>query len=264
MAEQTRVQEILEDLQSADPMFEADILLLQEVLHAGHQTSLPGQLASRLRLHTVFAAGDELEDGALRGLAILSRFKLSNPHVERLKRFDLRFKSRCRVALGVTVDSPWGPIRVVNVHLDSRINANERLEQLAPVVSRLSSFPGPQLIAGDFNTANVMWWRRWLPLPFFSLQSQAVRRLVDSHGFTTPFTSTGRTFSYLPLKLDWIFVKGLRWLEAGIEPVGFSDHRGLWVKLAGEGLGLPAARVSSQTRSAAYVTTRLPFVRMAS
>jgi endonuclease/exonuclease/phosphatase family metal-dependent hydrolase len=232
MAEETGVETVIRGLESAGPIAQADVYLLQEVLHSGDgDRSLPAQLAKRLRLSAAFAPGDELPGGVARGVAILSRFAIRDPQIQRLKRFDLRFKSRCRVALALTVASPRGPIRVVNVHLDSRINADERLEQLKPIVARLPSGSGPQLIGGDFNTSNVFWVRRWLPLPFVSSQGARVSNYLESEGFSTPFTVTGRTFSYLPLRLDWIFVRELRPLDAGVEPIGFSDHRGLWLKL---------------------------------
>jgi endonuclease/exonuclease/phosphatase family metal-dependent hydrolase len=231
MAEETGLETVMRDLRRADRIFEADVFLLQEVLHSGRQQdSFPLQLARRLRFHAAFAPGDALAGGFARGVAVLSRFRIRDPQLQRLQHFDLNFKQRCRVALGVTIDSPMGPVRVVNTHLDSRLNTGERLKQLKPVVDHLSPGSEPQLIGGDFNTANVLWLRRWLPVPFVALQSRTVRDFMESHGFATPFTSTGRTFSYLPLKLDWVFVKGLQAVDAGVAPIGFSDHRGLWVK----------------------------------
>jgi endonuclease/exonuclease/phosphatase family metal-dependent hydrolase len=170
-------------------------------------------------------------------VAILSRFPLRDPELIPLKRYDLGFKSRCRVALAATVESPLGPVRVVNVHLDSRMNRSERLAQLRPVVERLASFSGPQLIGGDFNTADVFWLGRTIPLPFAQKQSFAVREFMASQGFASPFESTGRTFSYLPLRLDWIFVKGMEPVAVGVEAMPFSDHRGLWLRLDAGGGG---------------------------
>jgi endonuclease/exonuclease/phosphatase (EEP) superfamily protein YafD len=40
------------------------------------------------------------------------------------------------------------------------------------------------------------------------------------------------TFDHLGLKLDWIFMKELKVLESGVQPIRFSDHHAVWARLA--------------------------------
>src|SRR5438876_12403261 len=67
-------------------------------------------------------------------LAIVSRYPVMNVQIKRLKACDLRFRSRNRFVMAATVRTPWGDVRVWNVHLDTRINPQERLDQLRPVI----------------------------------------------------------------------------------------------------------------------------------
>jgi endonuclease/exonuclease/phosphatase (EEP) superfamily protein YafD len=236
MAEATDTETVLGSLRKIDPMGGADVFLLQEVLHAESDSrTIAVSMARELGYSMVFAPGDEVEPGIMRGNAVVSRFPMSNPEIIPLQAHTLRFKNRCRVALGVTLQTSFGPMRVINLHLDSRINRGQRLRQLRPVLESASSFEGPTIIGGDFNTANVLWIGHLIPLPYLRSQEPAVRETLQSHGFSTPFENTGRTFSYLPLKLDWIFLRQLQSLDAGVEPIPFSDHRGLWVRVQPEG-----------------------------
>ena len=236
MAEETDPETVLGTLGKIDPIGGADVFLLQEVMYSeGAPHTIAVSMARELGYNMVFAPGDEVEPGVMRGNAVMSRFPMSNPKIIPLEAHYLRFKNRCRVALGVTLQTSFGPLRVINLHLDSRINRDQRLRQLRPVLESASSFEGPTIMGGDFNTANVLWIGHVMPLPFLRSQGPAVRKMLQSHGFSTPFENTGRTFSYLPLKLDWIFLKRLQSLDAGVEDIPFSDHRGLWVRVQPEG-----------------------------
>ena len=63
-----------------------------------------------------------------------------------------------------------------------------------------------------------------------------VREMVDQemqrHGFRTPLGSGPGSLHFLGLKLDWIYLRGLRALGSGVTPISFSDHNSVWV-LAG-------------------------------
>src|SRR5436190_24287663 len=76
--------------------------------------------------------------------------------VTNLKQFNLHFKNRKRIAMAFTLESPAGAIRIFNVHLDSRINKAQRLEQLAPLLKAADESRLPCLIGGDFNTSNFL------------------------------------------------------------------------------------------------------------
>lgn len=236
MAEETDPETVLGTLGKIDPIGGADVFLLQEVMYSeGAPRTIAVSMAQELGYNMAFAPGDEVEPGVMRGNAVVSRFPMSNPEIIPLAAHARRFKNRCRVALGVTLQTSFGPLRVFSLHLDSRINRDQRLRQLRPVLESASSFEGPTIMGGDFNTANVLWVGHVIPLPYLQSQAKAVRATLQTHGFSTPFERTGRTFSYLPLKLDWIFLKRLQSLDAGVEDIPFSDHRGLWVRVQPEG-----------------------------
>ena len=223
---------MIRDLSQSDDMRQADVLLLQEVVYSHDiPEGMPVSLARRLGYWLAFAPADRMDQTTVRGLAILSRLPLRDGEIIPLDRQNLGFKQRCRIGLGVTAEGSCGPLRIFNVHFDSRINSEARLRQLRPILQSAAVFNGPRIIGGDFNTANFFWIGHLLPLPYLQFQGQAVREVLQAQGYATPFENTGRTFAYLPLKLDWIFFKDLQTLEAGVATVPFSDHQGLWARV---------------------------------
>ncbi|HLV02848.1 MAG TPA: endonuclease/exonuclease/phosphatase family protein [Acidobacteriota bacterium] len=241
LADEENTDRILADFGKIEKVREADIFLFQQVGRAdeGKDFAL-STVAQRLGMHLVAipTREQEKEDQGnnlrLPGLASLSRYPFRNPQVIPMKHFDLRFNHRCRVALAVTVDTPRGPIRVYNLHLDTRINEKERLEQLESVLESAADFQGPVIIGGDFNTANVWWFERMWPVPGIQDQEESVRTRLASQGFYTPFESASPTFKWLffSFQLDWIFLShNLKTADRGVEEVDFSDHRLLWVTI---------------------------------
>jgi endonuclease/exonuclease/phosphatase family metal-dependent hydrolase len=212
-----------------------DVLLLQEV----GSTSNDGEvfvtsLGERLAAHFAYASSDSPTSSRRQGLAIVSRYMLADIAVNPLNFFDLRFRSRCRIALAVTLKTGAGDVRIVNVHLDTRINSKDRLTQMAPVLAAAQAFDGPRLIGGDFNTMNIRWFRSIWPLPFLQRQSKSVRVWLGDAGFRTPFTESPATFKVLgfPMRLDWLYLNDLQPLEWGVDRVQFTDHRAVWVRVA--------------------------------
>jgi endonuclease/exonuclease/phosphatase (EEP) superfamily protein YafD len=211
-----------------------DVLLLQEVGHASTEgRTYIAQLSERMGVHYAYAPAELLENGHTHGLAIVSRFPLDEVQAQPLAYHRLRFRSRCRIALAATVKTPGRPIRVVNVHLDTRINTRDRVAQLTPVLDALHGFTGPSIVGGDFNTMNIRWFRTMWPFPYLQRQSSAVHAMFATAGFQTPLRGGPATFRFLglPLRLDWIFVKDLTPLEWGVDAVRFTDHRGVWASV---------------------------------
>ncbi len=168
---------------------------------------------------------------ATRGLAVATRYPITDIQIRPLKACDLRFRSQNRFAMRATLETPWSELRVWNVHLDTRINADERLGQLRPVIDEASCYSGPQLIGGDFNTNELYWLRNIVPVPGGPSHGATIRSAMKEHGFETPFAGTLNTFPALRRQLDWIFVRDLTPLEASVEVVPFSDHNAIWVRL---------------------------------
>jgi endonuclease/exonuclease/phosphatase family metal-dependent hydrolase len=230
MAGESRIADVLMEWTHQRAL---DVLLLQEVGEKSNDGArFAADLAERLGFHVAYAPANRLGDtNSTQGLAIVSRYPLDDVRVEQLKYKVLRFRSKCRIALSATVATTTGPVRLVNLHLDTRINSGARVEQLAPVLDGLKEARGPQIIGGDMNTANIRWFQTMWPLPFFHHQVDAVRALFTKNGFDSPFlTSTPPTFKILGfgLKLDWLYLKNLKPVEYNVDHVRFSDHRGIW------------------------------------
>jgi len=206
---------------------DADLFLFQEVRHEKGKASVADEVGHHMGHSVSFAAATDADD---QGLAIVSRYPILDTKIQPLKACNLRFRCRNRFAMAVTVSTPLGGLRIWNVHLDTRINAQERLQQLQPVLEDAARYTGPQLIGGDFNTNNLRWLGNVFPLPLGPAHSAALRTVMRQHNFESPFPDELVTCPPIRRHLDWIFVSGLETLDAGAEPVPFSDHRAIWVR----------------------------------
>jgi endonuclease/exonuclease/phosphatase family metal-dependent hydrolase len=208
-----------------------DILLLQEVRkRAGAEESVAEELARLLGMHAVF---DAPKPGPTNiGVAILSRWPLHDKAVRRVRRFYRVLKIRPRIAVAATADTPAGPIRIWNTHLDTRISVGERLQQLQPLLDEAGAFKGPCIFGGDLNTNSARWLLHAVPVPAGPIHARAVNQLMKQHGFHTPFRLGRPTFDILSLQLDWVFVRGLATGTTGVQPLDFSDHHAIWTEIA--------------------------------
>jgi len=229
MAKQTGMQKILGEFRASPALANADILLLQEVKQDdGARQCAAEQLAAGLGLHVAYSpATTGITD---QGLAILSRYPLRDVRVQPLKRFDLRYRSRTRIALAATADSPWGPVRIFNAHLDTRLNIADRLAQLQSVVQAQGEFHGPTIVGGDFNSNWFYWLDHVVPLPGRS-QARGVENYMVSNGFRTALPENETTFDYLGMHLDWIWLRGLESQAYRVYPLEFSDHHAVWTRV---------------------------------
>jgi endonuclease/exonuclease/phosphatase family metal-dependent hydrolase len=229
MAMEGDVGKIVAELSSNAVLRDSDVLFAQEVVRPNGGPSVAERVAVKLGRHVVFASPDG--NSTVGGLAILSRYPLSEMKVQRLKAQNLILRSRKRIALGATIETPEGPIRIINTHLDTRINPGQRVDQLEPAIDDAKSFPGPAVIGGDFNTNDMQWVSNIVPVPFPGWQASRVRILMRTHGFSTPFVTRRATFDHLGMQLDWIFTTGLTAVGSGIQPMEFSDHHAIWAQL---------------------------------
>ena len=220
-----------------------DVLLLQEVGSGSHDgAAFAAALSTRLGYHFAYAPAQPLGKSGSQGLAIVSRHPLSDIRSHPLTYYRLRFRSRCRVGLAATLDTNYGPVRIMNVHLDTRINSRDRLAQLEPLVTALSATGGPQVIGGDFNTMNIRWFRTMWPVPLGERQTTAVRTRLAEHGFQTPSASGPPTIKFfgLPFRLDWIYLKGIEVLDWNVDNVRYTHHRGMWATVDSQWLARAA------------------------
>ena len=209
----------------------ADLLLLQEVVQPSVGPDVAGQLALRLGFESAYRPAFDLGDDRSLGLAIVSRYPLRELHVIDLKAMALGFRSRTRIALGAVVETPAGPVRVYNLHLDTRINLEQRLDQLGVVAREVHATGGPAIVGGDFNTNNNHWLFHVLPVPFIGRQGAGVQRFMADNGFRSAFALGSPTHDVLRMQLDWLFLRGLRAATTAIAPVDLSDHHALLASL---------------------------------
>ncbi len=204
----------------------ADILLLQEV-HAHGPCSDACVDGARLGMASAYAPGHDQDTGT-EGVAILSRWPLSDVEIIELPYHHVVVNSARRVAVAATAMTDDGPVRVYAVHLDNRISPSARVAQLAPVLARTRRWPGPVVIGGDFNTSPFSWLGAVVPLPS-GRQDDAVERAVRAAGLTTPTTASGPTSKWLNMRLDAIYTRGVAVRRFGVShDVRLSDHLPLW------------------------------------
>jgi len=223
---------VVREFRKHERLRHADIFLLQEV--DGDYRKCRGfvdELAGVLNMPFVEMPDETQSAGNGNGLATLSRYRLKEASIIPLKEFDLVVRSRRRIALAQTVETPAGEIRLFNLHLDSRVNPEQRLDQLSPVLAASDSGTRPVIIGGDFNTADYHWIYHVLPIPEKRSQRDALLKRMAASGFQTPFESTGPTHDVLGLQLDWLFLRKLRWIKAGTQEIDFSDHHAIWAEI---------------------------------
>lgn len=220
--------QLVADILKQPDLRAADVLLLQEVVD-GPEFHVAAQVASAMGLHFVFEPAFRLNRRFEEGLAILSRYPLTDKAVARLSHNSLHFHTRIRIALAATIASPSGPVRLVDVHLDNRINAPEKRQQLADMWVLPDKFTGPCVIGGDFNTGNFYWISHFFTIPGVQSLNRMVAGEMKRHGFTTPLGSGPGTHHFMGMKLDWIYLRGLAARASGVTPIRFSDHNSVWV-----------------------------------
>jgi endonuclease/exonuclease/phosphatase family metal-dependent hydrolase len=207
----------------------ADVYLFQEVAQRRDgEPSVADQLAASLQLNVIYSPA---KPGVLtQGLAIMSRYPLEDRNVRTLKAYNLKFNSRTRLALAATVKTPNGPVRITNAHLDTRLNAEDRLQQLAPVVEDGARYRMPRIVGGDWNTNDFYWLANLIPVPWMRSQVKEIESYMMRHGYQTPVPDRWPTFDHLGMKLDWIYGFGVKPAAASLFPLRFSDHHALWAQ----------------------------------
>lgn len=214
--------------------------------------------------------GDEAEqrDGAgkanergLHGNVIVSPAILRDPVVVRLPESgpgwfaadspQPRVGSRVAVLASVTLDDV--PVELASVHLENRTGAGHRAQQMEALLHALDerSDGGPAVVGGDCNTFGVSYaelldrpltrrLREEDPTRFtWPVAYEPLFEVVRAHGFewtdaniaapTTEHDALGRP-DHVPLKLDWIFVRGLVARRPAVIPAaGLSDHHAVSV-----------------------------------
>jgi endonuclease/exonuclease/phosphatase family metal-dependent hydrolase len=229
-----------------------DILALQEAdvrtVRAGGQ-HVAREMARRLQMHYAHAATNlprdeepkskqwylDFEEHISRadegdtGIALLSRLPLAEVSRVDLPWTECAWRPRLAMAATVNIGPNIGPgrIHLFNSHIDPHATTQEQLEQHAAILRRADETDKPTVLLGDFNTLTRE-------------SGLAMRRLLESRGYETPFktgTATWRA-GLIRLHTDWIFVRGLRVLRYGVaRSLGVSDHWPVWVEVEAQPCG---------------------------
>ncbi len=161
-----------------------------------------------------------IDDEGDMGVALLSRVPLRD-----VERIDLPWHDcawRPRLAMAATISLSDQNLRLFNVHIDPHGPLDNQHQQTEAVLELAEKHVGPAVILGDFNTLSKQ-------------KAIEIRRLLESHGFTTPFPTnipTWRGAGLIRFHADWIFVKGVRVNRWGVvRPLNVSDHWPIWAEI---------------------------------
>lgn len=211
----------------------ADLVLLQECDgQPDRSASEAARLAAELGMSHVYAPTWDT-GGGTRGLAILSRFALREIEVLFLPEAAV---PAARTAIAAVIDTPSGPVRVINLHLGAERNIAERILQLRPAILEA---PPRVVVAGDFNTNDYIWAGARIPvLPLDAAAGTSQAVALDAYmrglGFSAPTAAFGATWSGLPedQRLDSIYPRNLVPGDGAVDrALDHSDHWPLWLDL---------------------------------
>lgn len=194
-----------------------DIIALQEMNNAGVD-----RIARALGMNYVYypsafhpqGHGDFGNALLIKG-TIEADHKLLLPHPS-------RFRHLLRVAVAADVVVDGLRLRAYSVHLETpfQISASDRRDQARVIVEDAARYPGPVVIAGDFNNRNV------------------VGEVFGQAGFQWVTRDAGHTISFFAW--DHVFVRGLPLKAPPREGIvlnnnGASDHLPVWAELLPQG-----------------------------
>jgi endonuclease/exonuclease/phosphatase family metal-dependent hydrolase len=208
----------------------ADIVLLQEVDRGVQRSGKIDQPATFVRLTRFSAAFGKTLDyqGGDYGIAVLSRWPITHDTLIRLPVDPPQERSGLyepRGALRASVSTPWGPLVVVNTHLDPTGDDRWRRQEMRTVIAIADSVRARGtmlLVGGDFN----------------STPESAVQEQIRASGLRDAWIQCGAGpgFSYpadTPAKrIDYLYLSGASQCEEGsVLTSQASDHRAVMFRI---------------------------------
>lgn len=153
------------------------------------------------------------------GIALLSRLPLVQTEHVALPWTECAW--RPRLAIRATIETGQQQLHIFNAHIDPHASISGQLDQHRAVLERAGQLTGPVIMLGDFNTLTKR-------------SCQEMRRLLESHDFTTPFATGMSTWraGLIRLHTDWIFTRGVEVTRWGVaRRLGVSDHWPVWIEI---------------------------------
>jgi endonuclease/exonuclease/phosphatase family metal-dependent hydrolase len=207
------------------------------------------------------AAAGRVNERGLHGNAILSPAHLGDPVVVRLPGSGAGWfaadspqpRVGGRIALLATITLDGVPVELASTHLENSTDAGHRAEQMEVLLQALDerSDGGPAVVGGDYNTLGASYadlldktlvrrLRRNEPTRFtWPVAHEPLFEVARAHGFEwtdsnvaapTTVHDAGGLPDHVPLRLDWILVRGLVAARPAVIPAaGLSDHHAVSV-----------------------------------
>lgn len=227
------IDSLADEIARSTEVARADVLLVQEIeAYPSEGATRASRLAAALAMTWVYVPARSEGDGT-HGLAMFSRYPLADVTKRELPFLESSFNERNRIAVGADVVLGERRVRVVDVHLDVRIGAVDRVRQLHPAVNEI---PDAVVVGGDFNTNPWAWAAGAIPLVGTeAIVGQEQAAVIDDYlagkGFASAISVDVATMR-LPafqIRTDDLYARELPIRGAGVEHVGGSDHWPVWV-----------------------------------
>jgi endonuclease/exonuclease/phosphatase family metal-dependent hydrolase len=148
------------------------------------------------------------------GNALLTRVPVIAWHrIPLVRHVDYSYRNAVQLDLRQENDVKSRVIHVLLTHVNRRYDS-EREAQLKEVISMFVDMAEPAVLLGDLNS---------------TAQDAQIRQLMSSPGV---IDAVGQVLGEKnPERIDWIFVRGLRCIDAGIVENDASDHPLIWAEL---------------------------------
>jgi endonuclease/exonuclease/phosphatase family metal-dependent hydrolase len=221
---------------AAEKLSSADVIITQEIeSHPNEPASRASRLADALSMTWVYAPS-RIEGNGTHGIAILSRYPLAAAAVRALPFVARPISDVHRIALGADVIIGTDRIRVVDIHLDTRLSPADRIRQMHAAVNDV----GETMIAGgDLNSQPWPWVDGVVPLTSTDAAiGQEHARILDDYmvqnrfaGAVPPTAGTMR-IPVFSMRLDNLYARDVSIVASGVEHVDGSDHWPVWFDLA--------------------------------
>lgn len=230
-----KVDSIVKTFQDNPILREADIIYFQEIEdHKEEKLPRAQKIADELSFECVYAPARKLTKlnvEGTHGLAILSRYPILEAEFVALPKNKMYPRSRERIGLNATVQINEEFIHLSNVHLDTRLNSMERIEQLRVLIEGLKAHTLKKVIlGGDFNT---------LPFNFYKTipisredQKKILHEYLRKENFFVYGENIKQTFEngLISWDLDGLYLRNIKALQYGVEQsVRVSDHKPVWL-----------------------------------
>jgi endonuclease/exonuclease/phosphatase family metal-dependent hydrolase len=222
--QQPSVERIAAVIDSLKP----DIVLLQEVDRRTTRSSGEDhldQLAKLTGMNPAFAKSLDFQGGEY-GIGVLSRWPIDSATTVPLKVEPPQERSggshEPRVALSAVIRAPWGMLQVVNTHIDPAAQGTYRRQEVIGLLALARRVPAerPLIFGGDLNTRP-------------NTDEIAAISLSLTDAWLACGGDAGNTFpaNQPDRRIDYIFVRHARCLNARVPLTQASDHRPLFVTL---------------------------------